>query len=101
MKCFEMIEEHDPPKEPPSKVAERKWTNADITKRLNENLNVGVNRFENKFKQEIRKMMEGYVANNRNNYIAWLDTRKRRLLREKLRRLKLAQQGQAMEEVSK
>ena len=111
-----MIKDDDQPKEPSSKVASRKWTNAEITKRLIEekkkpklvdpdakpeivdvisndgNLYRGVNSFERKFKRDIRAMMEGYTANNRACYLAFLETRKRQLLKEKLRRLRAAQQ---------
>jgi len=113
-----MRKEDDPPKEPPSKIGERKWTNADITKRFNEekkrpklvdpnqppeiagiisndgNLNRGVNSFERKFKRDIRAMMEGYTASNRACYVAFLESRKRQLLKEKLKRLRAQQVAQ-------
>jgi hypothetical protein len=54
----------------------------------------GITRFENKFKKEIRAMMEGYAQRNLQFYYAALQHRKVKLLREKLRRLKLAQAQQ-------
>jgi hypothetical protein len=113
-----MFKEHEPPKEKARSKAERKWANADRIRRLKEAkqrprlvdpnkppevaetiTNVGrrdgpINRFESKFKKEIRTMMEGYTAKNLKLHAALLEHRRCRLLKEKLRRLKLAQQDQ-------
>jgi hypothetical protein len=48
-----------------------------------------VNRFESKFKREIRAMMEGYAEVNLTINLMSLERRRRILLTEKLRRLKL------------
>ena len=113
-----MFKEHEPPKETPKQRAERKWRNNIIRKRLKDeqrkpklvtNLepetsdvieNTGrragpIHNFEGKFKKDIRAMMEGYANKNLALYLAALRIRKCQLLREKLRRLKLAQQEEA------
>jgi hypothetical protein len=108
-----MLKEHEP-KEKARIKAERKWTNADVRRRVkqrqekpqlvdsdakpavaavitNEGRRDGsVNRFENKFKRNLRTMMEGQAKVNLQIYAIWLDQRHRVLLKEKLRRLKLA-----------
>jgi len=53
-----------------------------------------VSRFENKFKKEVRAMMEGHAGQNLKAYAIAIERRRYVLLKEKLRRLKLAQQGQ-------
>lgn len=50
-----------------------------------------VKRFENKFKREIREMMEGQQRLHLQIYLISLEHRKRILLREKLKRLKAAE----------
>jgi hypothetical protein len=111
-----MLKEHEP-KEKARVKAERKWGNADVRKRVkqrqekpklvdpdakpevaavisNEGRRDGrVNRFENRFKKDIRTMMNGNAEANLRLYAIVLDQRHRRLLKEKLRRLKLAQQN--------
>jgi hypothetical protein len=62
---------------------------------------VRINRFENKFKKDIRAMMEGHSATNLHHYLAYLERRKIKLLSEKLRRLQLAEQEQEQMEVGK
>ena len=118
-----MLKDHDPPKDKASEIATRKWGNNDLRRRIIEAkqrpklvdpnkgpeigetfVNVGrvdgpVNRFESKFKREIRAMMEQHKALNLAIYVASIENRRRRLLTEKLRRLKAAQQN--MEEVGK
>jgi phage-related protein len=108
-----MLKEHEPKEKARSK-AERKWGNADVRKRVkqrqekpttvdpdakpeiaevisNEGRRDGrVNRFENRFKRDIRKMMDGQARLNLELYAMVLDRRHRKLLAEKLRRLKLA-----------
>jgi hypothetical protein len=115
-----VMKEHDPPKEPLRKVAQRKWNNESIRRRIikernrpkprdvdappepeiaetitNDGRRHGpINRLENKFKKEIRAMMEGHARNNMMIYAAYIERRRCKLLAEKLRRLKLAQQNQ-------
>jgi hypothetical protein len=113
-----MLKDIDKPKEKARNKAERRWANADKIKRLKEaeqrpqlvdpnkepeiaeiitnqgRVDGQINRFESKFKKEIRTMMKGYAAKNLQLYAAFLDHRRYRLLKEKLRRLKLAQQAQ-------
>jgi hypothetical protein len=108
-----MLKEHEI-KEPARVKARRKWGNADVRKRVkqrqekpkmvdpdakpevagiisNEGRRDGrVNRFENKFKRDIRTMMEGQAQLNLQIYAIRLEQRHRKLLAEKLRRLKLA-----------
>jgi hypothetical protein len=111
-----MFKEHEPPKETASEKAARKWSNAEAQKRIKEerqkpklvdpnrkpemaetivncgNIDGRVRRFESKFKKEIRQMMEGYANKNLAAYALSLQHRKIVLLKEKLRRLQLAQQ---------
>jgi hypothetical protein len=111
-----MLKEHEPKEKARSK-AERKWGNAEVRKRVRERQekpklvdpdakpevaevisNEGrrdgrVDRFENKFKRDIRTMMSEQSRANLQSYAIWLDKRHRVLLAEKLRRLKLAQQS--------
>ena len=114
-----MLKEHEI-KEPARVKAGRKWGNADVRKRVKQRqekpklinpdakpevaeviTNVGrlrrdgsLSRFENKFKRDMRSMMSEQSRANLLIYSLWLDQRHRRLLAEKLRRLKLAQQSQ-------
>jgi hypothetical protein len=111
-----MLKEHEI-KERARLRAERKWKNSEVRKRVkqrqekpklvdpdakpevaevitNEGRRDGrVNRFENKFKRDIRLMMEGQAKLNLQIYATQLQHRHRVLLKEKLRRLKLAQQN--------
>jgi hypothetical protein len=113
-----MLKEHSPPKEKASDKAARRWKNADVRKRLKEaqqrpqpvdpnkepepadvivnpeKPNGRIERFERKFAREIRAMLEGHVDKNLALYAIMLHRRKCKLLKEKLRRLKLAQQAQ-------
>jgi hypothetical protein len=115
---FSMLEEYDPTKELAKIKGERRWTNAHVRKHVKEAqqkpklvdpnrepeiagvvINVGkrdgrINRFESRFKRDIRQMMEGYSATNLHHYLAYLERRRIKLLKEKLRRLKLAEQEQ-------
>jgi hypothetical protein len=97
--------------------AERKWTNTELVNELRQEkaipkrrdpnappkvtdvvknegkLDGRVKRFENKFKKHMRTMMEAQKEFNLKIYAVRLEHRRRILLREKLRRLKLAQPG--------
>jgi hypothetical protein len=108
-----MLKEHETREKARTRAA-RKWGNADVRRRVkqrqekpkvvdadakpevadvifNEGRRDGrVNRFENKFKRDIRSMIESQVKLNSEIYAIWLDQRLRVLLKEKLRRLKLA-----------
>jgi hypothetical protein len=108
-----MLKEHEP-KEKARARAARKWNNADVRKRVKQRqekpklvdpdakpelaeviTNKGrrdgrVNRFENKFKRDIKSMMTEQSKVNLQIYAFVLDRRLRVLLKEKLRRLKLA-----------
>jgi hypothetical protein len=112
-----MLKEHEPPKEKARYRAERKWKNAEARRQIKEAqqkpklvdpnakpeiaetiTNYGrvdgpVKRFESKLKRDIRAMMEGYSRNILEQYAASLQHRRYKLLKEKLRRLKAAQQG--------
>ena len=113
-----MLKEHEPPKEPLRIKAERRWRNNHVRKRLIEEkqrpklldpnkepepadiiTNDGrvdgpVKRLENKFKKEIREMLEGHAKRNLQLYAEMIERRRYKLLKEKLRRLKMAQQEQ-------
>ena len=60
-----------------------------------------VKRFENKFKKDIRALMEGQKELNLQIYAVMIDRRRRILLAEKLRKLKMAQAVQEAAEKSK
>jgi hypothetical protein len=116
-----MLKDTDQPKEPLRNKAARMWKNNNVRKKIAEErqsrnkpdpnddpeitevlINDGrrdgtVNRFENKFKRDIRAMMEGHSARNVALYLKLLEQRKIILLREKLKRLRAAQSN--MEEV--
>lgn len=107
-----MLKDREPPKESAEQIATRKWRNNDLRKRIVEAkqrpkprdvndepeiaevvVNEGrvdgpVNRFESRFKKEIRAMMEGYADRNIQFYAAMIEHRRYKLLKEKLRRLK-------------
>jgi hypothetical protein len=113
-----MLKEHDTPKEPARIKAERKWGNADVRERIkaerqvpklvdpswkpgiaetisnDDKLSGPVNRLESRFKKEIRAMLESHVDRNLAIYAASIERRRIKLLKEKLRRLQLAQQTQ-------
>jgi hypothetical protein len=114
-----MLKEHEPPKERARYRAERKWKNAEAIKRIKEarqkpklvdpnakpeiaetitnegRVDGPVKRFESKLKRDIRTMMEGYSRNNLEQHAAFLEGRRYKLLKEKLRRLKLQQSEEA------
>jgi hypothetical protein len=107
-----MLKEHEI-KERARLRAERKWKNADVRKRVKQRqekpqlvdhkakpeagdviTNDGrrdgpVNRFESKFKCDLRTMILGYSEVNMAIHAMSIEHRRRILLREKLRRLKL------------
>jgi hypothetical protein len=62
-------------------------------------LKEGMAKFESKVIKEIRSMLDGHKLNNTYLYLAVLQSRKKRLLREKLRRLRQAQQNQEQSNV--
>lgn len=114
-----MMKEHDTLREPAEKIASRKWRNNSVRQKIlaerrmpkrgdpsekesqaeiakviknEERLGSKVKRFENRLKKDIRAMMEGQANLNLQIYLMSLEHRKRVLLKEKLRRLKMAQQ---------
>ena len=115
-----MLKDSDTPKEPPSERAKRKWNNHLFRQRFLEErdrkpkevnvdglppdpadvianedrLSGRVKRLETKFAKEIRKMLKGHIDKNVMLYVATLAHQKRRLLKEKLRRLEAAHQSQ-------
>jgi hypothetical protein len=105
----------DPRKEPARKVAERKWRNYDVERRFKEEAKKdggqpkppkelepadviegeqdrrgSVTRAQTKFAKELREMMEGHANRNTVLYILSLQAKRKRLLFEKLRRLRAA-----------
>lgn len=119
-----MFREHEPPREPASKVPERKWKNANLRKPIIEakqrkpklvtddeepevadvivndgRVDGSLKRFESNFIKELRTMLECHAAKNLAFYKAAIEYRRIRLLKEKLRRLQLAQQAN-IEEVN-
>jgi hypothetical protein len=117
LESFEMLKDHEPPKESARVKAERKWTNADVRKKIIEEknrpkprdvdappeiaetiINDGklkgpVKNLERKFLRDIRAMIEGNATNNLKHYLAFLERRRIKLLKEKLRRLQAAEQA--------
>jgi hypothetical protein len=111
-----MLKDDGPPKEPLRNVAERKWRNNHVRKLIVEErqkpkakepsdepeiadtiINDGrrdgpVKRFERQFLKDIRAMMEGHAKRNLQLYAEMLQRRKVLLLKEKLKRLRAAQQ---------
>ena len=111
-----MLKEHEPQKEPLRIKAERKWRNNHVRKRLIEEkqrpklfdpnkepepadiiTNDGrvdgpVKRFESQFLRDIRDMLEGHTKRNLQLYAEMIERRRYILLKEKLKRLKAAQQ---------
>jgi hypothetical protein len=65
-----------------------------------ERLKGPVRNFERKFLRDIRTIMDGHAAQTMKQYLAWLERRRYVLLKEKLRRLKLAQQEADLKEGS-
>ncbi len=109
-----MLKDADHPKEPLRNKAARMWKNNNVRKRIAEErqassepvnndpevteliVNEGrksgrVTRCENRFKREIRAMMEGHAARNLALYLEALNARKVILLREELKRLQAGQ----------
>jgi hypothetical protein len=113
-----MFKEHGPPKESARNKAERRWKNAELRKQFKQakqrprlvdpnkepeiaetitnegKRDESVQRFERRFLKDIRAMMEGHVNRNLAIYAATIELRRRKLLKEKLRRLQAAQQNQ-------
>jgi hypothetical protein len=106
-----MLKEHDRPKEPAEKRATRKWTNNQLRKEIKagkvpapvvvdpnappEIATVikterpkakSITRLQNRFKKDIREMMEGHKARNIMIQIALIDQEKRKILLELIRR---------------
>jgi hypothetical protein len=106
----------DPPKEPLRKIAERKWNNEAIRRRIvaekhrpkprdvndppeiaetvtnKGRVDGSLRRFERRFIKEMRMTLIEHQALNLKLYKAAIEHRRMILLKEKLRRLKLAQQ---------
>ena len=117
MMANNMLKEHEPTKEPARIRAARKWRNAELRRRVKEDrqrpklidpnrepeiaetiINDGrrdgpIHRVERKFVRDIRTMLEGHVDRNLAIYAAVIERRRYKLLKEKLRRLKLAEQN--------
>jgi hypothetical protein len=116
-----MLKDHEPPKEPASETAKRKWRNHQVRqqflekkqapKLVNTELQIAetitndrprpgtVEHFQSQFIKDMRAIFEGNRERDAELYRQWLQHRKIALLREKLRRLKAAEQSQ--EEASK
>ena len=116
-----MLKDDGPPNEPLRAKAERKWRNNQIRRRIHEErqkpklvdrnkepepadliVNEGrvdgpIKRFESQFLKDIREMMEGHAERNMRLYAASIERRRYLLLKEKLRRLKLAQHEASVE----
>jgi hypothetical protein len=109
----------DPRKEPAKRRAERRWGNHDVEKRFKEEKKEAENqpkkpkepepadviegehdgrgsvvKAQTKFAKDIRAMLEGHTNRNAVLYILSLQAKKKRLLAEKLRRLRAAQEVQ-------
>jgi hypothetical protein len=106
----------DPPKEPLRKVAERKWNNESIRRRIiaeknrpkprdvdappepaevivnDGRVDNSINRFERRFLKDIRATLHEHQLLNLRLYKVAIEHRRMILLEEKLRRLKVAQQ---------
>lgn len=120
------MKEHDQIKEPAEKIAGRKWRNNGIRQKMMEERNKPkrgdpgeseaeiakvirneerrgskVKRFENKFKRDIRQIMNEKANANLAIYAEFLRRRKIVLLREKLRRLKLQEETEKNKTVAK
>jgi hypothetical protein len=111
-----MLKEHDPPKEPLRVKAERRWKNNELIRHLTEEkqkpklvdpnkepeiaetiINEGrvdgpVKRFETQFLKDIKAMLEGHTKRNLQLYAEMIERRRYLLLKEKLKRLKAAEQ---------
>jgi hypothetical protein len=88
--------------------AARRWKNHQIEKNFKADvheqdklLKEGMTKFESKFIKYIREMMEGHSKVNLEMYLHSLEGKKRLLLREKLRRLQLAQLVEAQQNQQK
>src|SRR5271170_4292695 len=102
------MDDLDHPKETPGQKATRRWGNADLTRRLleekrktplqpatkvievisTERLKAEeTTKFERKFIQDLRLMLEGHTQRNLIEYKRAIQARIHRLKREKLRRL--------------
>ena len=116
-----MLKDDGPPNEPLRAKAERRWRNNALRKRLKEEkqrpklvdldkepepadliisdgrVDGPIKRFETQFLKDIRAMMEGHAERNMKLYAASIERRRYLLLREKLRRLKLAQHEASVE----
>jgi phosphoglycerate-specific signal transduction histidine kinase len=109
-----MLKEHDGPKEPAEKRAERKWKNNQLRQKLiaskvpahaviDQNAPPAVatvvtterpkaksvTRFENRFKKDIRAMLDEHKERNMSAHLAIIQHQRRRLLLEKIRRLEV------------
>jgi hypothetical protein len=113
-----MLKDDGPPNEPLRTKAERKWRNNDLRRRIIEErqkpkakepnkepeiaetiINDGrrdgpIKRFETQFLKDIRAMLDGHAKRNLQLYAEMLQRRKVLLLKEKLKRLRAAQQNQ-------
>jgi hypothetical protein len=120
-----MLKDDGPPNEPLRTKAERKWRNNDLRRRIVEDrqkpkakepsnepeiaeaiINDGrvdgpLKRFESQFLKDIRALLEGHTKRNLQIYAEMLQRRKVLLLKEKLKRLRAAEQESAMKEASK
>lgn len=113
-----MLKDDGPPNEPLRAKAERKWRNNDLRRRIIEErqkpkakepskepeiaeaiINEGrvdgpIRRFETQFLKDVRAIMEGHGKRNLQPYAEMLQRRKVLLLKEKLKRLRAAQQNE-------
>jgi hypothetical protein len=116
----------DKPKEPARKKAERRWRNhatekafkesrkkaesapkapkelelADVIRREKPDKRGSVIRAQTKFAQEIREMLNEHTERNQKLYLISIYIRKKRLLMEKLRRLKLREAEREAEQAA-
>jgi hypothetical protein len=112
-----MLKEHEPPKEPLRIKAERKWKNNEVIKHIKEAqqkpklvdpnkppevaetiINTGrrdgpLRRFERQFIRDLREVVEAPRRQIIEKYRVAIERRRYLLLKEKLRRLQLAQQS--------
>jgi hypothetical protein len=110
-----MLKEHDGPKEPAEKRATRKWANNQLRQKIiaskipspvvidpkappavatviktERPKAKSVTRFENRFKKEIRAMLDEHKERNLIAHLAIIQHQRRRLLLEKIRRLEVS-----------
>jgi hypothetical protein len=112
-----MLKDDGPAKEPLVKVAQRKWNNESIRRRIIQEknrpkprdvdappepaeiitndgrLDSSINRFERRFIKEIRSTLNEHQLLNLKILRAVIERGRYKLLKEKLRRLKVAQQS--------